>query len=74
MGDPWKVNSGGFNSTTDWPARKIVPFIMPPGMIGIESFVRPAGTLNVRELEEDVDNVTVEGAVVITTAQTASSN
>lgn len=51
-----------------------MPFIVPPGVIGIESFVRPAGTLNVRELVEDVDNVTVEGAVVITTAQTASSN
>jgi len=42
--------------------------------MGIDNFVRPAGTLNVCEFVDDVDSVTVEGAVVITTAHTASSD
>lgn len=42
--------------------------------MGIDNFETPAGTLYVFEFVEDVDSVTVEGAVVITTAHTASSN
>ena len=52
----------------------MVPFIVPPGNIGSESFERPAGTSNVFDDVGEVVKVTVEGAVVITTAQMLSSN
>jgi len=48
--------------------------MMPPGVIGSASFERPAGTRNVFDDVDEVDKVTLEGAVVNTTAQTASSN
>jgi len=49
-----------------------MPLMVPPGVIGIASFETPAGTLNVLKLVGDTESVTVDGAVVITTAQTAS--
>jgi len=52
----------------------MTPFMVPPGVIGIASFETPAGTLKVFELVGDTESVTVDGAVVITTAQTASSS
>ena len=50
--------------------------MFPPGEMGTASFDRPAGTLNVLESAAlaDVESVTVEGAVVRTTAHTRSSN
>lgn len=42
--------------------------------MGTDSFVRPADTLYVFEFVDDVDSLTVDGAVVITTAHTASSD
>lgn len=50
--------------------------MVPLGEIGTASFDRPAGTLNVLESAalEDVESVTVEGAVVSTTVHTRSSN
>ena len=56
------------------PSRSIVPFIVPPGEIGSESFERPAGTSNVFDDVGEVVKVTLEGAVVKTTAQILSSN
>lgn len=46
--------------------------MVPPGVMGIASFETPAGTLKVLKLVGDTESVTVDGAVVITTAQTAS--
>lgn len=54
------------------PSRWMTPFIVPPGEMGIASFETPAGTSKFLELVGDTESVTVEGAVVITTAQTAS--
>lgn len=54
----------------------MTPFIVPPGEIGTASFDRPAGTWNIFESSAlaDVESVTMDGAVVNTTAQTRSSN
>lgn len=73
FGVPWKVKSGS-SSTIVWSFRVIVPFIVSPGAIDIESFVTPAGTLNALELLSDVVRVTVDGLVAITTAHSASSD
>ena len=66
----------GLSSRMVWPPRWMTPFMFPPGEMGTASFDRPAGTLNVLESAAvaDVESVTVEGAVVRTTAHTRSSN
>ena len=50
------------------------PFMVPPGLIGSASLERPAGTANVFDTVGEVVKVTLEGAVVNTTAQMVSSN